>query len=116
MLRRFDGWADRAREGDHVVMKLLVDTPFELAGELEANRDGDGAVVLDSPHLRADARSTCTRVLLTRKKADVESPPGARFGYTTSSTWCSGGRNQGGVRREATPLTKALLTGSAQSA
>jgi len=33
-------------------MKLLLDTPFELAGELEATRGHDGAVALDSPHLR----------------------------------------------------------------
>jgi hypothetical protein len=33
-------------------MKLLLDTPFELAGPLEATRGRDGAVVLDSPYLR----------------------------------------------------------------
>jgi hypothetical protein len=33
-------------------MKLLLDTTFELAGELEATRGRDGAVALDSPHLR----------------------------------------------------------------
>lgn len=37
-------------------MKLLLDTPFELAGELDASRDDDGAVLLDSPHLRFDNR------------------------------------------------------------
>jgi hypothetical protein len=33
-------------------MKLLLDTAFELAGELGAARGRDGPVALDSPHLR----------------------------------------------------------------
>lgn len=33
-------------------MKLLLDTPFEFAGELEATRGIEGAVALHSPHLR----------------------------------------------------------------
>jgi len=39
-------------------MKLLLDTAFELAGELEATRGRDGAVALDSPHLRFAAPLT----------------------------------------------------------
>jgi hypothetical protein len=37
---------------DHLAMTLLLGTPFESAGELEAFRGSDGGVVLDSPHLR----------------------------------------------------------------
>lgn len=45
-------------------MKLLLDTAFELAGEVEATRGRDGAVALilptfDSP-TPADSRSTPT--------------------------------------------------------
>lgn len=33
-------------------MKVLLNTPFEFAGELEALRDSNGAVSTASPHLR----------------------------------------------------------------
>ena len=33
-------------------MTLLLGTPFQLAGQLEAARGDDGAVLLQSPHLR----------------------------------------------------------------